>query len=126
MSIQKQSKFELQPTPVNEQDAMNKAEALLSNTEYQPVDYAAACAALKMDPGHPRMTGLKVSYTLKDWQVTGIYRMIEMYHDPSTKAVLLADATGLGKTHQVLGFWHWVGRDLRRLPQTSSILTKHS
>jgi hypothetical protein len=47
---------------------MNKAEALLFNTEYQPVDYVAACAALKMDPGHPRMTGLKVSYTLKDWE----------------------------------------------------------
>jgi hypothetical protein len=108
MMVQKKSKFELQPTPTNQQDAISKAEAMLSNPKYQPSDYSAACAALEMDPGHPRLPGMTISYAFKPWQVTGIHRILEMYHEPYTKAVLLADATGLGKTHEILGFWHQV------------------
>lgn len=105
---EKQSKFKLQPTPPNEQDVISKAESLLSNTDYQPADYLTACAALAMDPERPRLEGMKLSYIFQPWQVTGIYRMVQKYDDPSAKAILLADATGLGKTHQILGFWYYV------------------
>lgn len=71
----------------------------MSNPAYQPMDYDRACASLGIDPERPRLPGMKVTYTFEPWQVTGIHRIVEMFNDTSSRAVLLADDTGLGKTH---------------------------
>lgn len=34
--------------------------------------------------------------------------MVQIYEGNMSKAMLLADATGLGKTHEILGFWYYV------------------
>ena len=87
---------------------MDMSERMLSNPEYQPMDYDLACKTLGIDPERPPLKGMKLSYVFQPWQVTGIRRMVQMYQNLSNKAVLLADATGLGKTHQILGFWLYV------------------
>jgi hypothetical protein len=34
--------------------------------------------------------------------------MVQIYEENMSKAVLLADATNLGKMDEILGFWHYV------------------
>jgi hypothetical protein len=44
----------------------------------------------------------------KSWQVPGIYALMQFEQDVDIRAGILADATGLGKTIQILGYWYRV------------------
>ena len=121
MLAEGKSKFTPGSTPQTAQDAIDVSQKLLSNPEYQPSDYVTACNELGMDPQRPTLQRMNLAYVFQPWQATGIHRMVQMYNDPSSKAVLLADASGLGKTHQILGFWLYVSVD-EGFPQTLVLL----
>ena len=76
---ERQTKFQLKPTLLKQKEAISKAERMLY---YQPMDYAGACAALGMDPERPQLEGMKPTYVFQPWQVTGIYRVVQIYRDP--------------------------------------------
>ena len=47
---------------------------------------------------------MKPTVVLEPWQVTGVDKAIEVYDTPGSKCIILADAMGLGKTHQMMSF----------------------
>ncbi|KAF7928188.1 hypothetical protein EAE99_004946 [Botrytis elliptica] len=87
---------------------MVQMENFLDNKEYQPLDYISDCKFFGFDPEHPRFPGMNLTFQFKSWQVTGMRRMITIFKNPIVRACLLADATGLGKTIEIIGFWIWI------------------
>lgn len=83
-------------------------EQLRDNSAYQPGDYIEACTALKVDSELPLFLCMNPAQPFKPWQVTGIHGLYQIFNSKLAKAALLADATGLGKTLQVLEFWEMV------------------
>jgi hypothetical protein len=58
MLTEGKSKFTLKSTLQTEQEAMDMSERMLSNPEYQPLDYELACEALGIDPERPVLKGM--------------------------------------------------------------------
>lgn len=88
---------------------VSQMEALLDNPIYQRMDYVGACKALGItDPKTPHLPGMPATAILKSWQVTGIKALVDFESDPQLLACVLADATGLGKTVQMLGLMVFV------------------
>lgn len=90
-------------------DRVSQMEALLDNPLYQRMDYDGACKALGItDPNTPHLPGMPTTAILKSWQVTGVKALVDFEANPQLSACVLADATGLGKTIELLAFWVFV------------------
>lgn len=90
-------------------DIVSKMEQLLDNPTYQRMDYKASCDALGItDYERPHLPGMPTTAFLKSWQVTGVKALVDFEADPQLSACILADATGLGKTIELLAFWVFV------------------
>lgn len=93
-----------EPTTAEQKVAEELVEKMLDNSAYQPTDYTGACNSLGLDPDRPRFSSMNIVNHFHSWQVTGINRLVEIHDNPDTRAAILADATGLGKTIELLGF----------------------
>ena len=71
--------------------------------------YEVACRFLDLDSRHPRYSTMNLTANLHSWQVTAISSLVQIHDDPRTYAAIVANATGLGKTIQLLGFLIHVG-----------------
>lgn len=92
----------------SQQDAMEK---LFDNPKFQRFDYITACHALNItDLKRPRFLGMPTTMVLRSWHVTGIKALIDFEKDPTIRAAMLADSTGLGKTVEIIGYWYLVSR----------------
>lgn len=70
------------------------------------MDYKGACIALGIkDLVMPQLNGMYLTTVLRSWQVTGIHAMDEFAKDNGISACILADATGIGKTYEMIGLW---------------------
>lgn len=83
-------------------------ESFLDNADYQPQSYISDYEFFGFDPEYPRFPTNSPTFQFKSWQVTGMRRMIRILENSTVQACLLADATGLGKTIQIIGLWIWV------------------
>jgi SNF2 family DNA or RNA helicase len=51
---------------------------------------------------------MPTTLTFKPWQVTGILATEELAANIYIRGCIVADATGLGKTMQIMGYWYRV------------------
>lgn len=100
------NRVQMRTVTSDDTDRVSKMEQLLDNAVYQRMDYKAACEALGItDPNKPHLPGMPATAILKSWQVTGVKALVDFEADPQLSACILADATGLGKTIELLAFW---------------------
>jgi SNF2 family DNA or RNA helicase len=117
-----EKRFEIRKPSQMERSQKEEIERWFDNPAYQPLNYLEACQQLHISNlMKPCIPGMSRSLELRSWQVTGISALIRFRMSESIRACVLADATGLGKTFQVLGYFLYVS--YRRLP-TSSPLTQ--
>jgi hypothetical protein len=110
------NRFQIQEPSAAEKRQKEEIERWFDNPAYQPMDFADACRLLDIDdPLYPRVHGQSFSVFLSPWQVTGIVQMVRFQMDETIRSCVLADATGLGKTFQILGHFLYVSTgSLRR------------
>ncbi|KAB8237109.1 P-loop containing nucleoside triphosphate hydrolase protein [Aspergillus alliaceus] len=76
-----------------------------NNVEYQREKVKLACEKLRIESTKfPRMRGMRRSTTLKFWQPVAIWALVEFKQKAFLKGAMLADAVGLGKTWETIGF----------------------
>jgi hypothetical protein len=69
------------------------------------MSYEQACIMLNIkDRKEPRLEGMSGSVKLKGYQVVGIATLLMMSKFRWIRAAILADATGLGKTYEFIGY----------------------
>jgi SNF2 family DNA or RNA helicase len=110
------NRFQIQEPSAAEKRQKEEIERWFDNPAYQPMDFADACRLLDIDdPLYPRVHGQSFLVFLSPWQVTGIVQMVRFQMDETIRSCVLADATGLGKTFQILGHFLYVSTgSLRR------------
>jgi hypothetical protein len=124
----KSDKFVIKPATEDELSLFSEMERYLDNPKLQRMDYHEARKALRIDdPQRPQLLGMATSMQFKSWQVPGIKALVDFEADPAIRACILADATGLGKTIQILGYWHYVSKsNWGRLTQNANRLQRLS
>lgn len=77
----------------------------LENLSYQRENHEQACQTLEIpNTALPRIKGVSRSVLLKFWQPVAIAALLQMYQKPCLRGAILADAMGLGKTWETIGF----------------------
>jgi hypothetical protein len=108
-ALAKKERFVLCVATDEEVAKQSQLQKYFDNPKFQRFDYVKACKALGIqDPKRPRFDGMPTTLTFRTWQVVGIHALVEFKVDPTIRAAILADATGLGKTMQIIGYWYYV------------------
>lgn len=82
--------------------AFDNEQKYFDNVQYQREDTQAACELLGIpwagDETIFRMPGMAFSATMTFWQPVGVKALLDFRDNPMTRACVLADVVGLGKT----------------------------
>ncbi|CAG8959835.1 hypothetical protein HYFRA_00001743 [Hymenoscyphus fraxineus] len=96
----------------NEIEKYEQLETIRDNKAYQPQHYYQICEAWDMNAAAPRFINMPRTKRFHPWQVTAMYRINDDKN--RHKGVILADGTGVGKTHTVIGSWMKESGDKQR------------
>lgn len=80
-------------------------QAWFDSVVFQREDHAGACYRLNIpNPGIPRISGMRITKSLRFWQPVAVAALREFYTSKFMRGGLLADHVGLGKTWTTIAF----------------------
>lgn len=89
-------------------ETTEEVKSLRDNLGLQALDYTGSCERIRFEKEFPKFYSMQATAEFEPWQVTAVDWIYKEFK-ARVRAAIVADAMGLGKTCEYLGFIVWCG-----------------